>query len=391
MSKIPEEPHIERFLGEPTRDLNEWARLWTADRPFPIGSHRGGLRGRAITWLKRLLRPLVRSASADLWERQRVFNLIFLERFEQRFAELQHAIEAHAGILEQHDRRIAEGMADVMRHNDALFARVDQKLDRYRRESRDLWHRLGAFVAATESDSPGALREVQREQAYMAFEDRQRGTEEEITERISEYLPYLAGERGPVLDLGCGRGEALALLEGHGIDAWGVDSSAEMVAHCREKGLEAKEGDLFEVLESVEPGTLGGVISFHVIEHLPAPALDRLVRLAWRALAPGGVLILETPSPLSLVMAARNFWIDPTHLRPVHPDSLELIYREAGFEPVHRLDLHPFPESERLPEISLEGLEGEQKAVADGVNRMRDALDDLLFGARDFALVGEKG
>ena len=67
----------------------------------------------------------------------------------------------------------------------------------------------------------------------------------------------------------------------------------------------------------------------------------------------GGVLILETPSPLSVVMSARNFWVDPTHKRPVHPASLEVTFREAGFEPVHRIDLHPFPDEERLPEIDI--------------------------------------
>ena len=69
------------------------------------------------------------------------------------------------------------------------------------------------------------------------------------------------------------------------------------------------------------------------------------MRLAWRALRPGGVLILETPNPLSLVVAARNFWLDPTHRRPVHPESLELSFELAGFEPVERVDLRPFPAS----------------------------------------------
>lgn len=389
MSEHKQDLGVEEFLGEPTRDLNRWARLWTEDLEFPIGSGRGGLVGRGITLLKRLLRPLVRTAGSDLWERQRVYNLILLESIERRTAEHQHAIEAHARLLEQHDRRIAEGMADVMRHNDALFARIDQKLDRYRGESRELWHRLGAFIAAREGESPRPLREVQQEQTYLAFEARQRGSEDEIARRVSTYLPFLKG-KGTVLDLGCGRGEALEIFSAEGLEARGIDASAEMVSHCREKGLEAQTGDLFGHLVAVEEGSLGAIVSFHVIEHLPAPDLDRLVRLAWRALAPGGVLILETPSPLSLVMAARNFWIDPTHLRPVHPASLELTYREAGFEPVHRLDLHPFSEDERLPEIDLTGLPEEQKALADHVNRLRDLLDDLLFGAQDFAMVGEK-
>ena len=383
------EPSIDLFVGEPTRDLAHWAWLWTADREFPLGSHRRGLLGGLVTLLKRFLRPIVKFPLNDLWDRQRTYNLILLETVTRQAAEFQSAIEAHARLLEKLDARTAIGLNDVMRHNDALFARVDQKLDRYRRETKDLWHRLGAFIATTEAGTPQLLVETQEEQSYVELEKRHRGSEEEITERISTYLPYLEG-KGEVLDLGCGRGEALRLFKSHGIAARGVDSSSEMVARCHEKGLAAEKNDLFGALARLDEGSLGGVVSFHVVEHLPADSLERLVRLAWRALRRGGVLILETPSPLSVVMSARNFWVDPTHKRPVHPASLEVTFREAGFEPVHRIDLHPFPDSERLPEIEIALLPEEQRVLADQVNRLRDILDDLLFGSRDFGLVGIK-
>ena len=119
-------------------------------------------------------------------------------------------------------------------------------------------------------------------------------------------------------------------------------------------------------------------------------ALDRLVRLAWRALARGGVLILETPNPLSMVVAARNFWLDPTHVRPVHPESLKLLYGLAGFDPVERLDLRPFPAKDRLPEIDLGKLPEDQRPLADQVNRLRDRIDELVFGYQDFGMVGRK-
>ena len=231
------------------------------------------------------------------------------------------------------------------------------------------------------------------EQSYLTLEEKYRGSEDDIAGRVAAYLPHLEACRQKgldVLDLGCGRGEALEVFAAQGLGVRGVDSNSEMVARCREKGLRAEEGDLFGYLASIGEASLGAVVSFHVIEHLPPATLPRLCRLAWRALAPGGVLILETPSPLSMVMAARNFWIDPTHLRPVHPAHLEVTYREAGFEPVHRVDLHPFAAADGLPEIDLEALPSEQRVLAHEVNRMRDLLDDLLFGHRDFAMIGTK-
>jgi SAM-dependent methyltransferase len=384
-------PSIDDFLVEPTRDLAGWEWLWKGDREFPIRSHRGPL-GRLLVAVKRLFRPLVKIPQNDLWERQRIFNLILLEHLH-RAEEVRDEYRRRLEYLEALD---AEGIQEIMRHNDALFARADQKLDRYRRETRDLLGSLGAALSVVQTAEPAqavaTISRAHEEHGYLELERRYRGTEEEIRERISAYLPWLknAAPVLPVLDIGCGRGEALALLRDQGIPARGIDSSARMVALCRERGLEAEEGDAFASLAALPEGSLGAVVSFHVIEHLPAALLDRLVRLAYRALKPGGVLILETPNPLSMLVAARSFWLDPTHQRPVHPESLKLMYELAGFDPIERLDLRPYPDSERLPEIDLATLPEEQRVLADRVNRLRDRLDELLFGYQDFGMVGKK-
>jgi len=387
-------PDLDDFLVEPTRDLKDWQWLWAGDHEFPIRSHRGPL-GRLLVFLKRFLRPVVRVPQNDLWERQRTFNLILVEHLLRN----EEVRESHHRRIEYLEALQSEGIHEIMRHNDALFARADQKLDRYRREVRDLLGSLGAALSIVQeprtptSDSANTVETIARaheEHGYLELERRYRGTEAEIRERIAAYLPYLKAPSAPVLDLGCGRGEALALLRDHGVAARGVDSSARMVQLCRERGLAAEVGDLFATLAAVPEGSLGGVVSFHVVEHLPVGALDRLVRLAWRALVSGGVLILETPNPLSVVVAARNFWLDPTHVRPVHPESLKLMYELAGFDPVERLDLRPFLPTDRLPEIDLAELPKEQRPLADRVNRLRDRLDEVLFGFQDFGMVGRK-
>jgi O-antigen chain-terminating methyltransferase len=91
------------------------------------------------------------------------------------------------------------------------------------------------------------------------------------------------------------------------------------------------------------------------------------------------------------VVAARNFWLDPTHLRPIHPDALESLCSRAGFASVERWDLQPFAADARLPEIPLDSVAEEQRPLADRVNRLRDHLDDLLYGFQDYAIVARKG
>ncbi len=386
------------------RDFPSWWELWEQNRTLPIRGKPAWLRPIAAG-LTRLLRPLARRVLRE----QRAFNLFLIEAIERvrsDVAGLDRArAELHDDLLQVRGDLLGDVQAlglvldhlvlfnrdafdDVMHHTDALFARVDQKFDRYRREAHELMAKLGALLVAAQG-GPTALVRASEEMDYLGLEERFRGVEATIGERLRPYLAYLRGA-GKVLDLGCGRGEAVAILRQEGIDASGVDSSAEMVRRCREQGLPVEEGDLFTALEGQSEGSLHGVVSFHVIEHLEAASLRRLVRLVWRALAPSGVLILETPNPLSLVVAARNFWLDPTHRRPVHPATLQLLYEQAGFEQIERLDLRPFPPAERLPEVDPAALPSELATLGYRVNELRDRLDELLFGCQDYALIGRK-
>ncbi|HUP22142.1 MAG TPA: class I SAM-dependent methyltransferase [Thermoanaerobaculia bacterium] len=386
---------VQAFRGSPTRSLGDWYELWERDLEFPIESHRGGVLGRLLVWWKRLLRPLVTVPQADLWDRQRSFNLILLEvlRREQEgiVHELQQLSQRHEELAAKVETLVGQGFEEVMRYSDALYFRLDQKLDRARREAADQTAllraaRAAAGVAGEQGREAGDLLGESR---YVALEDRHRGVREDIAERVRRYLPELSG-RGPVLDLGCGRGEALEVLGESGVEARGVDRSSEMVRRCRERGLDVVEGDVLEALAAAGEDTLGAITAFHVVEHMNAAQVDRLVDLSWRALRSGGLLLIETPSPQSLVAGASRFWIDPTHLRPIHSERLRALLSSAGFE-VEIRPCSPFPASERLPELRPRADAGPELAeVVFQVNSLRDRIDDLLYGFQDFAALGLK-
>ncbi len=375
-------PTLDDFVGEPTRELDDWHWLFAEDRPFPIRSDRG-LVGRVVVAFKRLLRPFVKTPQNDLWERQRVFNLILLER-------LRAFEEDTRSRLEHLEAFRREGLDEVMRHGDALFTRVDQRVDRQGRETAELLAQLRAALARVEVADGASVRGALEAAAYVDFEHRYRGTEQEIADRVAEHVPRLAG-CSPVLDLGCGRGEALAALVAAGLDCVGVDSNAEMVRQSREKGLQAEEADLLDFLAATPPGSWGGVVSFHVIEHLPWDVLRRVLELSLAALRPGGVLLLETPNPDSMRVGASDFWRDPTHVRPVHPDALAALCRATGFDGVETVPLRRAAVDVALPEVSLPAGAGPElaEAVSD-VQALRDRLDDLLYGPQDYALVARR-
>ena len=54
---------------------------------------------------------------------------------------------------------------------------------------------------------------------------------------LAYYVPFFA-ECRRVLDVGCGEGQFIELLQDKGTEAAGIDLDAGMVAVCREKGLD---------------------------------------------------------------------------------------------------------------------------------------------------------
>jgi SAM-dependent methyltransferase len=213
---------------------------------------------------------------------------------------------------------------------------------------------------------------------YTAFEDAFRGPREAVRAHVRRYLEYFpTAGAGPVVDLGCGRGEFLELLAEAGVAAWGVDHDERRVAECRVRSLDVRHGELLRALEGVADATLGGVVSFQVVEHLPLSKTVHLLEVARRKLRPGGCLIVETVNVQSLITHARSWTLDPSHRQPLHPLTLRFLVDRTGFtrsELVYSGDVEP--------ETRLEGERG-----ADAAARNAARLNALVYGPQDYAVV----
>ena len=165
---------------------------------------------------------------------------------------------------------------------------------------------------------------------YKTFQDYFRGSESLIKERQQPYLRYLENCSN-VLEIGSGRGEFLELLRDANIKALGIDSDPEMVQHCKAKGLDIVEADALEFLQKAPDHSYDGIILFQVAEHLSLENLLELIELMSAKICAGGKLIIETPNP-HCAKAMQFFLIDPTHIRPIHPELLEFMLAKAGFK-----------------------------------------------------------
>lgn len=167
---------------------------------------------------------------------------------------------------------------------------------------------------------------------YKEFEERFRGSEKEIKNRLQVYIQYI--NKLPIyrcLDIGCGRGEWLELLVDKGYDAVGLDINNDFIERCRSKGLNVKKQDALSYLKQCKDNSFDMISGFHIIEHINTDELNSIIEECNRVLTPDGIIIFETPNPRNTTVGSCNFYLDSTHIRPVHPERIKFQLEYYGF------------------------------------------------------------
>ncbi len=321
------------------------------------------------------------------WEERLATNEI---QFLRATADLQGAFQHRVSLVEANFRDIVkmqhtDYLGALDRTTDAIHKQLFTDFEKVRAEFaksvnaelRLIRQRTGLRVALPADVAvPGAAVAVGSAAIpsldYARFAERFRGDEADVIAKQSFYAPYFAG-RVNVLDIGCGRGELLAVLRDAGAKARGIDLDAESVAVCREKGFEAEAADLFVWLAAQPEEDLDGIISSQVVEHIEPARLPEMIRLCASRLERGGVLAIETPNPECLAIFATHFYMDPTHVRPVPSKLLEFYMEEAGMVDIEIRTLSP--------------------AVAENpeLNELPEGFRERFFGGLDYAIIGRKG
>lgn len=330
-----------------------------------IEFHSGSARpvvGPAIRLAKRAVRRSLRWYVQPIMEQQTRFNHAVLDLVERLRAQQEKLLELETRPLEEQIRRMEVGV-------DALRADVEALASR-----------------SIPGDTSPGLPSTRRALQYRRFEDRHRGSAEDVRQMLAPYLPRFEGCRR-VVDLGCGRGEFLSLLGEQGIGGYGVDSDETMVEAARAQGLEVVLEDAISHLRSMEPGTVDGVFCSQVAEHLETPQLMALLDAAFRKLAPGGPIVVETPNPETLFIFASFFYMDLTHIRPLHPAALQWALEATGFGDVRLERVMPVPHGTRLEPVEEELC---QEKGWSTLARNVDRLNQVLFGPQNFAAIGTK-
>ena len=168
---------------------------------------------------------------------------------------------------------------------------------------------------------------------------------------INQAVVMLVRDAGAktVLDAGCGNGNLAADLALAGFEVIGVDGDPKGVeiARAAYPGLDVRVG----LFEDEPPGAFDCVTSTEVVEHLYSPHL--LASFCFKALKPGGVLVMSTPyhgylKNLGLALAGqwdKHFTVNwhGGHIKFWSRATLTRLLEQAGFEVIGFTGVGRFP------------------------------------------------
>ena len=163
-----------------------------------------------------------------------------------------------------------------------------------------------------------------------------------------------------------------------------------MVGYCISKGFDVQKIDAILYLEQLPDKSLDGIFIDQVVEHLEPAYLVKLLRLCYQKLKYGYYLFAETVNPLSLYSFA-NFYIDLTHIKPVHPETLKFLFESSGFRDIKTEFISPVTDELRLKKIQTsDDMNEREKAAVEVYNYNIDLLNYRLYGPQDYAIIGKK-
>lgn len=226
--------------------------------------------------------------------------------------------------------------------------------------------------------------------SYLLLENRFRGSEKEISKRLSIYPELFKNTVDVILEIGSGRGELQQLFRASGLKSYGIDLNPAMVELCQNKGFDVQHSDLIAHLHTVKDRSLGGIIAVQVVEHLPIQVLKNFLHLASIKLKPGARLILETINSASLLALAHNYFRDPTHVFPLHPDTLQYTVELAGLKVLELRKLSPYERQTELKEIELDQfMTPRWGELVNALNQNIRQLNSIMYGHQDYCIIAE--
>lgn len=151
---------------------------------------------------------------------------------------------------------------------------------------------------------------------------------DEITTSVWKWVKErvdVVSQGAPILDVGCGSGPFLEILEREALESIGITTSEEEFEACENKGLTVLLGDMHHLVSHLE-NFASGIWLRHCAEHSAMPLV--LLRSCCSALKESGWLYLEVPAPGTSSKHEEN----PNHFSVLTKESWVQLLIRSGFD-----------------------------------------------------------
>lgn len=346
-------------------DLKDFIDLFEKNQKLPHKSKRKYI-GFFLDFLRGFFSPIFEFFLGAKLETQRKANLVILKEIldlknytKENFENFKKAFEGLKKNLEEIQREV------LILRDEKIPALKDALSIGLEGVDRKAEYALSNLIVIKQALERGISLSEEEKRALkdtivsLKFMEKFRGKEDEIKKRQAVYVEVLKDCKN-VIDLGCGRGEFLELLKENSISSYGVEKEPALCAILKEKKLNFFQMDIFDFLEK-KPIEFDALVSFHLIEHLSLKEALALLKLAFIKLPQDGIFIIETPNPTSL-FSFLNFYKDPEHKTPWHPETLKFFAKEEGFQVLKEIYLEEVKEADflEIPESTRKLIYGPQ-------------------------------
>lgn len=370
------------------QNLNYINYNWDLHAVYQISSHRPVI-GRLLTLGRGIVHGEVRRYVDLIAKKQSEFNLHVGRSVKSIDLKINNAV---AAVNKDIDTKIDAVNKDIdIRLNKAVATQVNGFVTSVNKDIENKAWLAGLLEKRIKSNISAPLPEKTDDvMNYFVYKDKFRGSTEDIRQRQSIYIEFFKNCQN-VLDIGCCRGEFLSLLKEKGIGARGIDLNEDMVLYCRNQGLDVQKAEALSHLQSLDDKSLDGVFSAQVVEHLHPEQLIIMIRLCYDKMKYGTNFIAETINPLCLSVFTESFYMDLSHVKPVHPETIKFLLESVGFRNVQIKYVSPFPDNARLQKfVLIDGISNEEKNNLLAMNQNIDKINSLLYGYQEYAVIGTK-
>lgn len=288
-------------------------------------------------------------------------NILLRQALEQVELKLGQRIDSYARELTEQLRSQAQYIDTLEQDHIAHLSQLDQATERLRKYVEPLCVTPDLPFSYTMQTAPwiqnaekclgqtlADLPVDQRDHWFYSFYSEMAGGVSHVLEQQYQvYLPLLPNiSDARVLDIGCGAGEFINFLGNNGVAAMGIDLDAHEVERANQRGLTAVHAEATEYLTHCEE-KFAAISLLQVIEHVPPAFIRPLIEACANALAPGGMLLIETVN-MRNPNAVNGFYTDPTHQVPLADNYMSFIFQWNQLENVEYVYTLP----EWMPGIS---------------------------------------